>query len=476
MDYGLVFFLLLLLLIILVDGKNFKLEGVMLLRRSKKGVDFIQSFGYKNQYLWNLFADIGIFLSFGVLGLWFLFKEYKKRKEKNILSRIFAFTFLYSVFSYAIYWKGNAISGAILQMFKIHLNSVNPLYLFYLVFIFSVLFGISGYSFSIVLLGGIAAVWNAIIGAHAKAPLQLVLPFKVSSSSIPVLSVPFDKWLIALLIIVVVHELSHAFVSAAQKIKIKSLGYGVAFFILPVGFAEPDEKQLEKAEALKKVRIYGAGSMANLATALVFAIFMVLLSISTSPFINHAYTFEGVKYNGLYNGTYAYHVLPKNGTICKINNYTLNNFTMFIDVLHSFKPEDNISLSIKEGNITKEYSITLSHNPYNKSLAFIGILNVMAEYQRNKSLSSFQKEELDVLEYTLSLLKWIVLLNIGIAIANLLPLIPLDGGLMIRDIFIELWSDKKMWVWINILTFIALLFALFSSLVGKFIHWFIMLF
>ena len=136
-----------------------------------------------------------------------------------------------------------------------------------------------------VFLSLIFMVWqlNFIYEQNLETGGALVLPIKVENNSlggIPVLSLDFSNWIIALAILIFVHEFAHGVVSKRFKIPVKSSGLAffgsaiigllVIFFnqniygfiiglilifipILPGAFVKPDEKKLKSASYFKKL-------------------------------------------------------------------------------------------------------------------------------------------------------------------------------------------------------------------------------
>jgi membrane-associated protease RseP (regulator of RpoE activity) len=92
----------------------------------------------------------------------------------------------------------------------------------------------------------------------------------------------------------------------------------------------------------------------------------------------------------------------------------------------------------------KEYNITLSPNPENGSRAFIGILNVKNELEVKSNIKSVLGEKIPYsIIYLATLLNWLFILNVGIGVANLLPLRPLDGGFMINEIILSSRAGRR---------------------------------
>ena len=71
--------------------------------------------------------------------------------------------------------------------------------------------------------------------------------------------IPLGYGIIALAILMVVHEFGHGIISRVEGVKIKSIGV-LMLAILPGAFVEPDEEDVEKSSRISKLRIYAAGS------------------------------------------------------------------------------------------------------------------------------------------------------------------------------------------------------------------------
>jgi len=115
--------------------------------------------------------------------------------------------------------------------------------------------------------------------------------------------IPFVWGIIGLIVTLVVHEFSHAIMSKAEDIRVKSMG--LILVLIPIGgFAEPDEEQLfgirdehkerenevtsdqKTATRRQRIRILTAGVMANFVTAFVaFVLFFIVIS-SIAPVSN----------------------------------------------------------------------------------------------------------------------------------------------------------------------------------------------
>ncbi len=442
-----------------IERKKFKREGLMFLRRTEKGLKKIDEIGKKRKTIIEALTDFSIIFSFGIFGYIKIKKELKGRERylrKLLLSYFVVATILFII--------PNFLYDGIF-----HIINLSPDYRLYALIGFKIatlVFGVSGYAFLSIFLGSIITVINTITGSQAEAPVKLVLPVEVPKSwNAPILSVPIIPWIIAIFVLLVVHEFSHAVAARSQNIRVKSMGYGF-LAILPLGFAEPDEKQLEKSPMLKKLRVYSAGSFANFITALVFLGIFLAMSIP-SAYLGANYYNTSLKYNGTINGTNAYGLLPDNGEVLKINDAEIKNINELVDVFKELKPGDIINITIKNSGEVKTYELELSEKPNDNKSAFIGVRNVRVSTElKEKYKGTIVSYVLYSINNIIKIIMWIILLNVGIGIANLLPMLPLDGGFMSKELLGD--SKKKgLWKGIHYITIIALTIAIFFPLVFR---------
>ncbi len=83
--------------------------------------------------------------------------------------------------------------------------------------------------------------------------------------------IPIGYGIVALVAAIIIHEFAHGVLARAQNLKVKTLG--VLYLVVPIGaFVEPDEEELTKATRTQRMRVYAAGPMSNLVTALILGI------------------------------------------------------------------------------------------------------------------------------------------------------------------------------------------------------------
>ena len=297
-----------------------------------------------------------------------------------------------------------------------------------------------------------ANAYGIITNPQSTSPgLRPIIPSVPSTTVCSyALCVPFWFWIIGVLVVLVSHEMSHAFVSRSANIKIKSFGL-IAVVVLPGAFVEPDENQLKKASSFNKIKIYAAGSFANL---LVFALAWLA---STAMFTN-LFVSGGVQFSGIVANSPADQV-HLTGIIKEINNVPINSIQDFENYLNQIKPGTQLSVQTTTGT----FNIVTGQNPSDSSKAFVGISAPSTYYQVKSVLSQYSSG----INWIFQLFGWLVFLNLGIGLVNLLPIKPLDGGLIYEEIM-KLIFGRPRPQYVKILSIIT--FALIIiNLVGPYL-------
>ena len=265
--------------------------------------------------------------------------------------------------------------------------------------------------------------------------------------------VPFLYGLIALATVLIVHEFSHGVQAIGEKIPIKSIGL-LLFAVIPGAFVEPDEDELKKAKKISRLRVYAAGSIANISLALIAILLVTLLSAG----IQHYFAEDGIEIDRIVGDSPSEGILKEGMVLQSIDNHQINNSQNYIDVVSSYHPGDNVSVKTDQGT----YSITLSKNPSNESRGFFGI-------QANKHFKLID-DSLGPIPWVLfelvELFQWIFMLNLGIGLFNLLPIKPLDGGYMLEILLSYKMSEKYYKPIITSLSVVLALIIVFSIVAG----------
>ncbi len=287
--------------------------GIILLR-TKKGMQIIKDVA-KHEELWKLFADIGIGLSFGLLGFFAIKRSVLGRIGVLIVSSVlltillavvfpFVLPFLSISFGIAVGNAGNGSAGTAMHVMDgwilvglIYLGGITTMVTMSLViYAGTILFAFV----NAVFLG------NGVV-SNTSPGVTLLLPG---------INLPLVEGIIALFIILLVHEGSHAILSVIGKVPLISSGIAL-FGVIPVGaFVEPDEKRLAAKSTEVQTRVIVAGSTANLLASLAFFILLLAFVYLSGPFRIHGW--EVV--SGMQNGTI---ITSINGIPVETGNITL---------------------------------------------------------------------------------------------------------------------------------------------------------
>ncbi|MDP7520727.1 MAG: site-2 protease family protein [Candidatus Pacearchaeota archaeon] len=275
------------------------------------------------------------------------------------------------------------------------------------------------------------------------------------------------------------------------KIKSTGFAFLRYFPALFGAFVEQDEKQMNKANRFEQKSILSAGVFANTITAILFyIIFFWFFTLAFTPsgiiFNDYQYSIveissismiNGIQLNNfsqenianlinktgfneikvdeknyvgikgfpvnnnehiaLYDDSPAINA-KLNGAIIAINNEKINSLDDFKYELLRYSPGEKITIKTKT-DIEENYEIVLGENPQEKDLSFLGIAFI--DRKRTgitgklfNAFSSFKKPNIyyepksDSSIFIKDLLWWIIVINILVALFNMLPLGFLDGG------------------------------------------------
>jgi membrane-associated protease RseP (regulator of RpoE activity) len=320
-------------------------------------------------------------------------------------------------------------------------------------------------------------------------PVMPLIPYFPQIFGVESLMPPFyfTYFIIALLIVAVVHEFSHGIFMRLFKVRIKSTGFA---FLGPIlgAFVEQNEQDLIKKSRINQMTVLAAGVFANILFAALFFLLLVgFFYVAYQPagyiFSDYAYSpvriaditsfDEGNKGNltMVYTGdnkTYFFAgnsshlssilknenleliILYENapainaslkGTITQIDNVSIKNREDLSAFLQGKNPGDKITLKTKSSEGEKIYQVQLGANPINSSKAFLGIMNSERSsrgiFGRVINFLNNFKEPTTYYEaitlpsttiYVYNLLWWIMMINLFVGLFNMLPLGILDGG------------------------------------------------
>ncbi len=303
-------------------------------------------------------------------------------------------------------------------------------------------------------IGMIAMAWlllSSLQSVFDTPTVSVILPgVEIPGSPI---YVPFLSGFIALATVLVVHEFSHGIQAVGEKIPIKSVGL-LLFAIIPGAFVEPDEEILKNSSRVSRLRVYGAGTMANITLALI----AILLIAGVSYEIPMLFDENGIEISRVVSDSPSDGILKQGMVIEAIDGNEINDAQSYVDVVSSFSPGDNITVQTNQGS----YTVELGKNPNNESVGFFGIQASKHFELKNNSLGSLPW----ILFSLEDILQWIFTLNLGIGLFNILPIKPLDGGYMLEILLSYRLSEKQYTPIVNSISAIFAIVIVFSLIVG----------
>jgi len=335
-------------------------------------------------------------------------------------------------------------------------------------------------------------------------PVMPLIPYFPQIFGVESLMPPFyaTYFILALLVVAVVHEFSHGIYMRLFKTKIKSTGFA---FLGPIlgAFVEEDKNQFYKKKNFEQMVVLGAGVFANILFALIFFGLLVLFfyaSYSPSGYLFNSYAYNAVSpseitnyseiennwtnvltkdnsYLFLGNTSVLSNLIKDNqtqyimlyfdapairnnisGAIVKIDDQTIKQASDVSFYLEKKKPGDNITVLTvnSDGNYTN-YKVTLTVHPANKSKGFLGITHlqnqrtgifskIMSKFTQYKQSSTYYvaKYNKDLVLYIYNLLWWVAMINLFVGLFNMLPIGILDGGRFFYLAILSVSKSKKV--------------------------------
>lgn len=275
---------------------------------------------------------------------------------------------------------------------------------------------------------------------------------------------------IAFFVTLLVHECGHGILCRIENIKVKSAG--LLYAVIPIGaFVEPDEEDVEKTSGMPKARMYGAGITNNIVLGAICIILFVVLMGMVVP------TNAPVVYGIYQDGPADRADLPTSSIITEVNGIEVATPTDVAAVLNTTRPGDTLDLVLEKDGTETAHTLTL--DPWPESLTaqtgpresgYMGIYYYQPEIvtataenvlsvpglllfisiplahlynpmigQHLMVLTSptpdiqFFAVPFPFFWEVIHLLFWLAWININVGIFNALPMLPLDGGLILKE-------------------------------------------
>lgn len=357
---------------------------------------------------------------------------------------------------------------------------------------------------------GILLAAIAMVVIVALLLFGAVVSFRISAAQAPTPAeavglpginpfIPIGYGILALVVGIVLHELSHGFVARSQKIGVKSIG--VLWCVVPIGaFVEQDDADMLAAPRRRRDRVAAAGVLANFAlTVLFFFLLSGLIATSVAP------NADGVGIASVQGSSPAANVTLAPGDIITYINITSHtngtvvsthttSVSLFETALANSRPNDSATVTYYSANLGRSATVMIAHlatNPNNRSRGFlgVGVLGLTPGELKQDLIWPPGSDQGPVVGtvywlilplggiepvsgYTTNffhltgplagvgpnafwiganILYWLAWMNLLLGLSNALPLVPLDGGLLFRDFASSIaarihrgWTEAKL--------------------------------
>lgn len=278
---------------------------------------------------------------------------------------------------------------------------------------------------------------NFFVKPEAFAEMTVLIPGVTIQSSSNI-----AYFLLAVPIVLVMHEGAHGIVATLEKIKIKTGGFAV-FIALFAGFVEPDEEEFAKAKKISRLRVIGAGATSNVIFSFVIA-GLLLFNPSFALIMP-----DGLR-NVLYSEPLGVPIISvEPGSGAEKAGLQKDDIITGINGVHIALPQDFSKVQLKPGDTA---TVTLTRSGQTLQIPVIttpskddpqkGMLGIM-----RAALPSYQPVVPYYIHWSpevFMFLLWLWMLSFFIGIFNMLPLPILDGGKFVHSIIEKKISEKAL--------------------------------
>lgn len=394
--------------------------GLVLLK-SRHGIELIERVAQRHERAFSFMADVGTGMSYGLLSLVMMRKNVSLASLAAGLACLGILTAFVGPLALTFLFQVMQVGGSEGSVASIAEKASLGAY-------FAAGMLLAGGLFLFVLSGVVIyglVVINAIIKSLLYGSDAIARTGAGGTFLLPGINLPLFEGIIALAIVLVVHEGAHAVLARIARVPVTSSGI-VLFGVIPIGaFVEPDERKLVRTEPVKQTRVLVGGPAANMLAAIaLFALFMAFF-YGTQGFREQGYyVLEGME-----RGTIIYAI---EGKAVDLENYSglglPKNSEVAVDTNHG--------RVIMETN--GEGKLGITYTPLVKN-------SIMAKFR------------VPGLEFIYVALGLAVSLNFVVGAVNILP-IPLFDGYRIID------ANVKNKTVVKVVTYGVLVFFLLNFL------------
>jgi membrane-associated protease RseP (regulator of RpoE activity) len=259
-------------------------------------------------------------------------------------------------------------------------------------------------------------------------------------------------FLLAIPIVLVVHEGAHGIVATLEKIKIKTGGVGVIIALF-YGFVEPDEEEFDNAKKISKLRVIGAGATSNVIFAILLGAIMITNPVfgvivtplpAVGPVVGLFYeSSNGMMVTSLIEGGGAEQAgIHANDIIINVDSVKI---ITFMDLQKAdLKPGQKVDVTVLRDGQEITFPVSIMASPDDPEQGLIGIMRDGGN--DFKPIYNYIEWDLSnqIVGYVSLFLVWLWVISFFIGILNMLPLPILDGGKFIHSIIYKKISEKSV--------------------------------
>ena len=435
--WGVILFYVAVSILVYVNRKKFEFEGIVALYRTKMGIRAMEAFvkpvSEKRQLIGIYLYNIGLYIAI-IASLSFIYTYFSNINLDTLsIVSFFLVGFGTLLICISIIWFGQLEKASILGIWVGFIGMV--------IIIAMVVYGII-----------------QLFDPSAPPLFTPVIPgFQIPGGP----RIPLVQGLLALFIVVLIHEFSHGIVSKLHKIKIKSSGFAMLGPI-PAAFVEPDQKKLEKAPRKIQMAMYAAGPFSNVLLAILIAIVINVFAIISLT----TYMPSGLIINEANN------TLLPGDILTEVNGNQIRTINDLQILMQNTTPGQQLNIT----TLNEVKQINLLQNPFNESRGYLGVVIEQRISSQNHFMETIKPVYFWIFgnpygtgfDSSLGLLGWIFALSLGIGLVNLLPIGPVDGGRMFYLTLTNYLKEKtalQIWTKTSLLLVVIIVLLIFVPII-----------
>ncbi|WP_457614200.1 M50 family metallopeptidase [Methanopyrus sp.] len=233
---------------------------------------------------------------------------------------------------------------------------------------------------------------------------------------LPGITLPLISGLASLAVILTVHELGHAVAARLSGIQIKRIGFFLAV-VFPGAFVELEEGEFRRAPLRRRIEILSAGPAFNVLTS--FIAMGTVLGLSLIP--GHVTT--GVVVHGK---MFKDVPLRPGEVIEKVDGRPIKTLTDLRKAVADHKPGDVVRVVTNSG-----VRLVRVHEDRGRPVLGVYVVPNFGGYLVSEAVVAL-----------VMFLNMLGILSLGVGVANLLPIKPLDGGRIVHEVLREVLNPS----------------------------------